>query len=357
MNKVVRYISFLICALATLSSCTRHDAFRHSEGTAWNTLYHITYRSAVELDDSIRAVIDSVDMALSFFNPNSEVWKLNAAKEFEAREMLRDVYILSSKIWLLTDSVFDPTVSPAITAWGFGKGHEITPDTMAIEALRPLIGMEKTSLRGTRIVKDNPKTEFNFSAIAKGYGVDRIAEMMERNKVEDYLIEIGGEIRTGGFNRRGRPWKIAVDSPTPESASVKDSHSNPESSVLQDSSTIPETIFFSGMGMATSGNYRNFHSTKEGKLFGHTISPRTLRPVKTDLLSVTVLAQTCAEADALATACMAMGFAKSDSLLDRLGHPALFIIESEGKMKVVRNRHLKRLQDEESNRKAPIEWN
>lgn len=316
---------------ASLTGCGNDSAkFRKAEGEAWHTIYHITYNAPCELDDSIRAVIDSVDLALSFFNPDSELSMLNMAEEKkEAGPMLREVYEISRRVWKLSGGMFDPTVSPAITAWGFGKGHEISPDTITIDNLRPVVGFEKTRLENGVIYKTKPQTEFNFSAIAKGYGVDRVAAMFERNGVFDYLIEIGGEIRAGGHNHNGSDWRIAIDTPV-------------EGHVVGDSAA--DTISFSGMGMATSGNYRNFHRTENGGLFGHTISPLTLRPVKTDLLSVTVMAPTCAEADALATASMVMGFDRASALLDSLNLPALFIVGSGGNMIITGNNRLRALQ-------------
>lgn len=315
---------------ASVCSCVNQGQYRQSEGAAWHTLYHITYRSSEILDDSIRAVIDSVDRSLSFFNPESTVSKLNTPTcGATVDEMTAEVYTLSRRVFSATDSIFDPTVSPAITAWGFGKGHKITPDTLVLDSLKQFVGLEKSRLVGNVIRKDDPRTEFNFSAVAKGYGVDRVAKMLERNGVTDYLIEIGGEIRAKGVNRQGQKWRVAIDSPD-EGHAPGDEYT--------------ETVAFSDMSMATSGNYRNFHKNEKGQQFGHTISPRTLRPVSTDLLSVTVMAPNCAEADALATSCMAMGYRRSDSLLNSLGYPALFIVRtSTDEMKVIRNTKLKEL--------------
>lgn len=295
-----------------LAGCSSDGIYRQAEGSAWHTLYHITYQSPRELDDSIRVVIDSIDSSLSFFNPESELSAINSATgDIEVSEAIRDVYTLSRRVWLMTDSVFDPSVAPAISAWGFGKGHKVSPDTLALDSLRSFVGLEKTNLTGTVIHKDDPRVEFNFSAVAKGYGVDRIAAMMERNGVGNYLIEVGGEIRASGVNQNGRLWRVAIDCPREDSRAGEEA---------------VETVSFTDMGIATSGNYRNYHSATDGSRFGHTISPRSLRPVRTDILSVTVMASTCAEADALATAAMAMGFRKASALLDSLKLPAVFVM-------------------------------
>lgn len=316
-------LASVILGIILIPGCASdRGKFRSAEGSVWHTQWHLTYRSDRDLRDSVTSVMDSVDRSLSFFNKESLLSALNSSKErSEADQMLREVYLLSRRIWDLSGGMFDPTVSPAVTAWGFGRGHSITPDTLALDSLKQFVGFGKTSLRDGFIYKENPGTEFNFSAVAKGYGVDRVASMLERNGVMDYLIEIGGEIRASGSSPSGKDWRVAVEDPSADDR---------QSSIIS----------FTGMAMATSGNYRNRQETAGGATVGHTISPLTLRPETTDILSATVMAPECAEADALATAAMILGSSRALQLLDSLNLPALLIL---GDMSVVRNKAMSEL--------------
>lgn len=326
MTKFSFFLPFLVPFIAV--SCGDSKKYLHSEGVTWNTQYHITYQASTDLSDSIRVILDSIDSELSFFNPDSQLSALNASRDsLEVGVMLREVYDLSSRVSRLTGGAFDPTVSPAISAWGFGKGHAASPDTLALDSLKDFVGFDKTRFRNGHIIKEDPRLEFNFSAVAKGYGVDRVAQMLTRNGVTDFLVEIGGEIRASGKSPSGKDWKIGIDTP-------KEDSSAPGGEPMK-------TVSFTGKGMATSGNYRNFHKDSSGRSFGHTISPKTLRPVKTDILSATVMAPTCAEADALATASMVLGHERASSLMDSLGYPALFIIERDGEFTTVPNKYWK----------------
>ncbi len=160
-------------------------------------------------------------------------------------------------------------------------------------------------------MKENPAISFNFSAIAKGFGCDRVAEMLTENGVKDYLVEIGGEIRAAGVSPSGGDWRVSVDRPV-----------HGASADSRESACI---VAFTNMGMATSGNYRNFH--KDGsRIYGHTISSKTGRPVQTDVISATVLASTAMEADALATAFMAAGSERTREINNTLRRPVMLIL-------------------------------
>lgn len=276
----------MMCLSLFTVSCSRLQ-YRMAEGIAWNTLYHITYESDRELADSIISVLDEIDYSLSPFNPNSGVSRINDNRSTEVDSHFVAVYNESRKINVASGGVFDPTLAPLIRTWGFGQGHEITSDTLRIDSLLNHVGINKTQLLDGQILKDDPAIEFNFSALAKGYGVDCIADMLERNGVDNYLVEVGGEIRAKGVNPKGDKWCIGVDRPSSESS--------PGETVMN--------LFIENGAVATSGNYRNYQQAEGGRI-GHTISPKTGRPVATDVISATVVMPQCMEADALATACM-----------------------------------------------------
>lgn len=289
-------------------SCSK-SVYRTEEGIVWNTGYHIVYNSDKDLSDSIHVIFNRIDESLSPFNASSVVTSINENRETDTDPYFEAVYAESVRFNRLTGGMFDPTVAPLIRAWGFGQGHEISRDTLRVDSLLQFVGIGKTRIQDRKLIKDSPEIEFNFSALAKGYGVDLIAEMLERNGVSDYLVEVGGEIRAEGANREGKKWVVGIDRP--------EAGANP--------GDIVSTISVSGCGIATSGNYRNFHEDN-GKRFGHTISPLTGRPVATDVISATVVAPTCMEADAMATGCMALGSKRALELCDSLNFGVMMIL-------------------------------
>lgn len=308
---------FFSLALTTLffsvitSSCSGGSKFRRMSGLVWNTEFHITYRHSETLDDSITRVLDEVGRSLSVFDPNSLVSKVNKADSMQVDRHFIKVYEMSCLVNRLSRGLFDPTISPLIDAWGFGHGHIPTADTLRIDSILKFTGLEKTRLRNGIIYKADSRLAFNFSAIAKGYGCDAIGQMLRRNGVNDFLIEIGGEILMSGISPDHGKWKVGIDRP------VVGSHSPGKD--------MQAVISLTDMGMATSGNYRNFHIEK-GRNFGHTILPSTGRPVQTDIRSATVAAPSAMEADALATACMALGSSEAEKMINSLGYPAMFIL-------------------------------
>lgn len=275
----------------------------------WHTSYHITYESDKDLSDSIIATIHSVDHSLNAFDPSSIVSYVNENDTAEVDRHFATVYEMSRRINRLSSGAFDPTLGPLIDAWGFGKGHEATSDTLRLDSILAFTGIDKTKLSNLLLIKDDKRISFNFSAIAKGYGCDMIAEMFERNGVKNYLVEIGGEIRCSGISPSGRKWRVSIDRPIRSD------------SIRHDSQCVIE---LSEVGLATSGNYRNFKANSTPGT-GHTISPSTGRPVETDILSASVIASTSMEADALATAMMAIGAERAKKLAKDLGYPTLLI--------------------------------
>lgn len=276
----------------------------------WNTTYHIVYDGDGQLGDSVMTVLNDVGKSLNVFDPNSLVSRVNISDSSNVDAHFEKVYTISQKIHNTSGGMFDPTVSPLVTAWGFGPGHTLSADTLAVDSILSFVGFGKTHLKHHVVTKEDIRTQFNFSAVAKGYGCDKVAEMLLRNGVKNYLVEIGGEIALGGTSPKGGKWTISIDRPVESD------------SIIHDSFII---ISLTDCGIATSGNYRNFRK-EEGKTFGHTISPVTGRPVSTDVVSATVIAPTSMEADAAATACMAAGSKKAIEMLQELGYDALLIL-------------------------------
>lgn len=267
-------------------------------GETWGTSYHIVYKGGENLADSARAIMAMIDNELSLFNSESTVSRINDCRSDIAGDAFTDVLDISCHVCSISGGVYDPTVGPLCELWGFGKSdfHE-APSDSAIAAVLESVGIRECRIDSAgRVIKKTSGTRFDFSSVAKGYGIDCIGRMFDRNGVQDYMIEIGGEVLVSGVNPKGLPWHIQIDSP-----SGGLSHEPFEVRELGPEKTA----------LATSGNYRNYRTDCTGTTFGHIISPVTGRPAATSVLSVTVEAPQCALADALATACMASGSAEA----------------------------------------------
>ena len=296
------FLLFLIIATINIVLQQRNTPYQHDEGQVFGTYYHITYQNDTSLNDDIMAELKKVDDALSMFNKNSIIARINRGENAETNNMFNRVFKLAEEISDNTDGAFDITVAPLVNAWGFGFKTGTPPTRHAIDSLRSAVGYKTVVLRDNRIFKQNPKTMLDFSAIAKGYGCDRVAEMLQQHGVKNLMVEIGGEIVVHGSNPQGQPWRMGVSKPIEDSLNVNNE--------------IESVITFNDGALATSGNYRNFYY-RDGKKYAHTIDPKTGHPVEHNLLSATVIAPDCATADAYATAFMVMGMEKAKKILER----------------------------------------
>lgn len=313
------FLTLLIVGSVLIVSHQSSVPYQHNEGFIFGTVYHITYQCDSNLEKGIRQRLEGVDQSLSMFNKESVISKVNANKPVDVDDNFSYVFNLAEHISADTDGAFDITVAPLVNLWGFGFKNGSEPTQAAIDSAKALIGYKTVQLRGRHVVKNNPQTMLDCSAIAKGYGSDVVARYLEQEGVSNYMVEIGGEVVTKGNSPKRMPWKIGVTKPVDDSTG--------EQSELQTVLNVTD------MAMATSGNYRNFYY-KGGRKFAHTIDPKSGRPVQHSLLSSTVLAPNCATADAYATSFMVMGIDKAKAVLAR--HPELlaYFIYSDGNGKL-----------------------
>ena len=308
MEKRQLYLALLavvaiVCLLfMVFPSKERQKAFQYNEGTIFGTLYHAKYLYDKDLKAEIEAELAKVDASLSMFNPKSTISQINKGETDETDEMLSEVLQLSYIVNKATDGAFDPTVAPLVNAWGFGFKSGQMPNSSQVDSLLSLVGLFHIQLQDDKLIKDNPLSILDFSAIAKGYGVDRAADVLRSKGIKNFMVEIGGEVVTEGLNDKEEAWRIGINKPDDDSTST-----NME---LQD------IISLSDKAIATSGNYRNYYIS-EGKKIAHTINPKTGYPAQSDILSSTVMASSCAEADAFATAFMVLGLEKTKQVLQR----------------------------------------
>jgi len=279
----------------------------NNSGITWNTEYNIKYCHHTNLSDSIISVLREVELSVSPFNKKSRITAINENRSDTLDGYLSRLYDKSVEINRESGGAFDPTVSPLVNLWGFGYEKTGKANRQAVDSILMFVGIDKTRKEGIRIVKSDGRTTFNFSAIAKGMGCDEVGRMLERNGVTDYIVEIGGEITAKGHNPKGQKWRISIDKPI-----------NANDTVIHHSAGIVE---ITNCGIATSGNYRNYHTDSAGNKVAHTINPRTGMPEQSDVLSATVIAPDCMTADAYATTFMVLGLEKSKKLLDK--HPEI----------------------------------
>ena len=293
------FLAFLIVGTVIIVSRQRSTPYHHDKGMVFGTVYHITYQSPQNLQKEIESQLAQVDASLSPFNKRSIITAINENRDTTVNKMFTDVFTLAMKI-------SDITVAPLVNAWGFGFKGGAMPTRHQVDSLKRLVGYRKVSLANGRVTKSDPRIMLDCSSIAKGYGCDVVAHYLRSKGIDNYMIEIGGEIVTRGISEKRLPWKIGVTKPTDDSLNVN-----------QEIQTI---INVTDKAMATSGNYRNFYY-KNGRKYAHTIDPATGYPVQHTILSSTVIADDCATADAYATAFMVMGLDKAKAVLSR--HPEL----------------------------------
>ena len=280
----------------------------------FGTTYHITYQCDSNMAAGIKAELLKVDQSLSPFNDKSVITAVNQNKAVQLDSMFLDVYNLALQISEETDGAFDITVAPLVNAWGFGFKNSALPSSYQVDSLRQIVGYQKVSLENGHIKKKDPRIMLDCSAIAKGYGCDVIAKFLRSRGVKNFMVEIGGEIVTSGLNPDRLPWKVGVTKPSDDSLST--------------SHELQTVLNVTDMAMATSGNYRNFYY-KGGKKYAHTIDPKTGFPVQHNILSATVIAKSCAEADAYATSFMVMGLEKAQKVMERRPELMAYIIYSD----------------------------
>jgi len=311
------FLALLIIGTILIIRQQQNMPYQHNSGTIFGTTYSITYQNSNDLHAEILEKLHEVDSSLSMFNEQSVISRINRNEQMTPNDMFLKVFKMAQQVSDETNGAFDITVAPLVNAWGFGFKHGSMPDDKAIDSLMYFVGYKKVSYKGKVIQKQDPRIMLDCSAIAKGYGVDMVAQLLQSKGIENYLVEIGGEVSTRGISNKRVPWKIGVTKPTNDTLSV--------------SNELQTVLNVTDKSMATSGNYRNYYY-KGGRRYAHTINPKTGRPVQHNILSATVLTDQCALADAYATSFMVMGLEGAKKILQK--HPdlmAYLIYDDHGK--------------------------
>jgi len=283
-----------------------------AQGTTYNVIYSTNKK--IDLADSIGNILDWFDQSLSSYKPISVISKINNNENIKTDTLFNYVFELSKEIYQLTDGAFDITVAPLVNAWGFGRKNNVMPKKEKIDSILEFVGLEKVDLMNSEIIKDDPRIQLDVNAIAQGYSVDVIAAYLDQWGIKDYLVEVGGEVKSKGKNQNEVLWRVGVERPTENND--------------MDDRPLKAVVNLNNMSLATSGNYRKFYE-KDGVKFVHTINPKTGQTIQSNLLSTSVLTSDCAKADALATAFMVLGLEKSKTLVQNLDDVDAYFIYSD----------------------------
>lgn len=268
-----------------------------------HTYHRITYNHATCLDKGIMQVYNDFYNSINPFDLNSVISKVNRNEKVVLDSTFIEAFIRSMELAEKTNGVFDPTCAPLINLWGFGFEHNGNVTERAIDSTIAFVGYKKIEMKDGVIIKQDPRIQLNFSAIGDGLACETIARYLDKQGVQDYMIDIGGEIIVKGKNKTGNSWSVGVIQPQKELGKKIEGK-------------FSAIIYLSDRtALATSGNYNNFRKVN-GKLLGHTINPLTGYPVDNRILSATVITSDCVTADAYATAIMASEEGKLDELLN-----------------------------------------
>lgn len=302
-------------------------------GFSQGTTYRITYESkkGENLQPAIGSILAGIDSSLSIYDPDSVISKLNRNEPgARADENFIQVFNKSHEVYEKTGGSFDVTVAPVVNAMGFGSTDTQNLNGELIENLINLVGMNKLRLQNNILIKENNNITLDFNGIAQGYSVDLVADFLNGLGIRNYLIEIGGEVRSKGRNRENRTWRIGIDRPV-------------EGNTIP-GSNIQVIVGLRNKSLSTSGNYRSYYE-KDGIKFVHTMDPKTGYPVVSNLLSASVIADDCMSADAYATALMVFGVDRSIEFLkeNRFLDAYLIYSDHEGRFQVYATPGFKKL--------------
>lgn len=289
------------------------------EGETMGTTYHIKYLGKENNKKDIDSILVDFNNSVSTYIPNSEISEFNQTGKLTYRtKYFYPVISKSKEIYDNTNGAFNPMVMPLVNAWGFGFKNRQNIDSTIIDSLVQFVDMDQIKFNEKSIKSGIIGGMLDFSALAKGYGVDVIANYLKSKKVLNFMIEIGGEVFCSGLNQDDESWTIGINNPKYEE---------------EGGEQLSQIVKLNNMALATSGNYRNFYVDSSGVKRAHTLDPKTGYPVQHSLLSASVKAKDCMTADGYATALMVLGFEESKKVIKKVSDIEAFLIyDNNGKL-------------------------
>ncbi|WP_281847793.1 FAD:protein FMN transferase [Olleya namhaensis] len=299
---ILVFLIFSVCL-----SCQKQPQLLKVSGPVFGTSYSVQYYDVdgVSYTQQFDSLFTVINTSMSNYQSDSDISKLNRNEVIEVDNHFKTVFKGAKQIYRETEGVFDPTIGQLVNGWNFGSETSKTAlDSIKVDSLMRFVGLNRVGLVNNTIKK--PEASFiDFNAIAKGYGVDVIADFLESKKIKNYLVDIGGELRAKGINiNKNKGWTVGIENPN-----------------FDGSQSYNKTLVLEDKAMATSGTYRKFKIDKFGNKYAHIINTKTGYPSKTNILSVSVIADNCMMADGYATAFQAMGIKKVDNFMAK--HPEL----------------------------------
>lgn len=304
-TKSLIYI-FLITLLISCSSNERRliNYTGFAQGTTFSIKFYAIDDSTM-LKHGIDSILSAINHTASTYDSTSIISKVNSNQDTELNSDFITLFNKSLEVSDSTNGCFDITVGDIVNRWGFGFKNQKMPSKREVDDLLRYIGYKNLSIKNNRLVKKYPETNIDFNAIAQGYTVDLVAEYLLQNHCNNFIVEIGGEVRANGKKLTGKPWIVGIEKPALNDTLEK---------------AIQIKLVLQNQSISTSGNYRKYF-INDGIKYSHTIDPKTGYPVHHSLLSVSIIADDCATADAYATAFMVMGIEKSKEFLKN--HPRI----------------------------------
>lgn len=295
--------------LLVVAACARQPQKMHLEGLVQGSYYAITYydEQGRDFKKGFDSIFHAIDMSVNLWVDSSIICKVNRNEDVILDDIFIDNFNIAQQAAELSGGSFDPTIGPLVEAWGFGK-REVESVKCKVESnewvdsLRGLVDYRKVWIEDGRLKKGNPAMRLDFNAIAQGYTTDLIGAYLESKGVENYIVDVGGEVYARGCKPDGSSWIVGIEKPSADWDSER---------------VVQQRVELRDKGIVTSGSYRKYVE-RDGKRFSHSIDPTTGYPVEHSLLSATVIAETAVWADALASICMVMGMEKSLEIINGL---------------------------------------
>lgn len=300
----MRKCGLMLVVLSLLASCANQTPKTVLQGLAQGSSYAITYFDEQDRDfqHEVDSIFHAVDLSVNLWVDSSIICKVNRNEDVVLDNIFIDNFNIAQEAAQMSDGCFDPTISPLVSAWGFSakSGDSITPQL--VDSLRQLVDYHKVHIENGTLIKDNPAMKLDFNAIAQGYTADLIGSFLESKGINNYLVEVGGEIMARGGKPDGSSWVVGIEKPAANWDSDR---------------VVQQRVEIRDKGIVTSGSYRKYVE-RDGKRYSHCIDPMTGYPVEHNLLSATVIADNSVWADALASICMVMGMERSLEIIKRL---------------------------------------
>lgn len=321
MKLYLRVLIFSL-SLVVLGSCvggmqSNASTYMTLSGERFHTYYQIKYKGDVDYTKAVDSTFNAFNYALNPFDSTSLISAINRSESTYADSMIQVVWQMARHISEVSKGRYDVTCAPLISAWGFGFDsiQHLTPQI--IDSLKQFVGYRKVIVENNQMYKQDTRLKIDFSSISKGFCSDLVGQTLENYGIQDYMVELGGEIAWRGLNPQGKPWRIGINTPVDDSTGMN-----------SDIQLIVALDRTSG-GLATSGNYRNYRVV-DGRKVAHTIDPHSGYPIQTDILSATIIAPSCMLADGLATACMTMSAREVPGFIKQFGHVEYLLILGSG---------------------------